>query len=144
MNPLSKYYTIEDIWNEAYIDSRSSIIPLPKGVAVIGAGVKMQKFGEHIEIFNMNKGGDYFKPLDNDELGLFLIYGWKVGCIKISLSNCKHKLDMIEKKIQNEVNTRKNDKHIQNLKTRRENILLKYTDLRNKLNQVKLKSKHNE
>ena len=51
---------------------------------------------------------------------------------------------MIEKKIQNEVNTRKNDKHIQNLKTRRENILLKYTDLRNKLNQVKLKSKHNE
>ncbi|HAI18202.1 MAG TPA: hypothetical protein DCM10_09365 [Xanthomarina gelatinilytica] len=74
----------------------------------------------------------------------FLIDGWKVGCIKLSLSNCKHKLDMIEKKIQNEVNTRKNDKHIQNLKTRRENILLKYTDLRNKLNQVKLKSKHNE
>lgn len=117
---------------------------MSKGISIIGAGVKMQKFKEHIEIFNMNKGGDYFKPLDDDELDLFLESGWKVGSINLAISNCKHKLELIEKKIQNEVNTRKNDKHIQNLKNRRESILLKYTDHKLKLNQVKSKIKTNE
>ncbi|HAI19298.1 MAG TPA: hypothetical protein DCM10_15460 [Xanthomarina gelatinilytica] len=139
-----KKYTLPDIWEQAYKDTQSIKNVMSKGISIIGAGVKMQKFKEHIEIFNMNKGGDYFKPLDDDELDLFLESGWKVGTINLAISNCKHKLELIEKKIQNEVNTRKNDKHIQNLKNRRESIMLKYTDHKSKLNQVKSKIKTNE
>ena len=72
-----KKYTLPDIWEQAYKDTQSIKNVMSKGISIIGAGVKMQKFKEHIEIFNMNKGGDYFKPLDDDELDLFLESGWK-------------------------------------------------------------------
>lgn len=137
-----KKFTLPEIWEQAYNDRHSIKNVMSKGISIIGAGVKMQKFNEHIEIFNMNKGGDYFKPLDDDELDLFLEGGWKIGCINLAISNCTFKLDLIEKKIQNEVNTRKNDKHIQNLKNRRDSIMLKYTDHKVKLNQVKSKNQN--
>ena len=63
--------------------------------------------------------------------------GWEIGCYKVKINNCLHKLKIIEENIKTEVNTRKNDKHIQNLKTRREKILQKYTINKNKLNQIK-------
>ena len=46
-----------------------------------------------------------------------------MGAINLALSNYSFKLDLIEQKIKTEVNTRKNDKHIQNLKSKREAIL---------------------
>jgi hypothetical protein len=52
------------------------------------------------------------------------------------MSNCVHKLGIIEERIKKELNTRKNDKHIQNLKTRRETLLNKYAQLKQKLNQI--------
>ena len=45
---------------------------------------------------------------------------------------------MIEEKIRNEVNTRKNDKHIQKLKTTRENLIIKYSNRQKQLNKIKL------
>jgi hypothetical protein len=43
---------------------------------------------------------------------------------------------LIEDKIKTELNTRKNDKHIQNLKSRREALLQKYANLKIKLNKL--------
>ena len=61
------------------------------------------------------------------------------------LNNYNFKLKLIQEKIKQEVNTRKNDKHIQNLKNRREKILQKYTERKikfnNKLNQIKHEQK---
>ena len=67
--------------------------------------------------------------------------GWKAGQLHLVIMNCLFKLDLIEKKIKTEVNTRKNDKHIQSLKTRREGMLVKYTKNKRKLNQLKSNSK---
>tara|TARA_R100000935_G_scaffold791_3_gene2821 strand:+ start:815 stop:1228 length:414 start_codon:yes stop_codon:yes gene_type:complete len=131
------YFTIPQVWEQAITDPRSVVQNLPKGISIIANGVKLMKFQENIEMFNMNKGGDYFKELDEDEYALFHEGGWKVGLIKLAISNCLFKLDLIEKRIQNEVNTRKNDKHIQNLKNRREKILKKYTTHQTKLNKIK-------
>ena len=50
--------------------------------------------------------------------------------------NCKRKLDLIEGKIRTEVNTRKNDKHIQRLKTNRETLLFKYSKRKQQLKQL--------
>jgi len=44
---------------------------------------------------------------------------------------------MIENKIKREVNTRKNAKHIMNLKNARERIMNSYTKVNKKLNQIK-------
>ena len=105
--------------------------------SVIANGIKIQKFPDRIEILNMGKGGDYFKECSLEEYDYFYDYGWVIGCFKVRINNCLHKLKIIEENIKTEVNTRKNDKHIQNLKSRRESILNKYTINVNKLNQIK-------
>lgn len=129
-------YSLEEIWLQAIGDASAVRQRVPKGELIIGSGVRIQRFGDRIEMLNMNKGGDYYKVLDEDEYNIFYHDGWKRGSVNLSISNCLFKLGLIEDKIKTEVNTRKNDKHIQNLKNRRENILNKYTKLKQKLNQL--------
>ena len=45
---------------------------------------------------------------------------------------------MIENFIRNESNTRKNDKHIQKLKSSRENLLINYSKRKQQLNKIQL------
>ena len=125
------------IFEEAVNDRKAIITETKKGISIIANGIKIQKFNDRIEILNMGKGGDYFQECSIEEYDYFYDDGWLVGCYKVKVDNCLHKLKIIEENIKVEVNTRKNDKHIQNLKTRRENILQKYTINKNKLNQIK-------
>ena len=126
----------KDIMNQALEDPKSIKNVLPKGVSVIGRGVKIQQFDDGIQILNMGKGGDYFKECSDEEYDFFYRDGWRKGCTQVSMSNCLHKLSIIESRIKTELNTRKNDKHIQNLKNRRETLLNKYTNLKTELNNL--------
>ena len=126
----------KDIMTQALEDPKSIKNVLPKGVSVIGRGVKIQQFDDGIQILNMGKGGDYFKECSNEEYDFFYRDGWRKGCSQVSMSNCLHKLSIIESRIKTELNTRKNDKHIQNLKNRRETLLNKYTNLKTELNKL--------
>ena len=126
----------KDIMTQALEDPKSIKNVLPKGVSVIGRGVKIQQFDDGIQILNMGKGGDYFKECSNEEYDFFYRDGWRKGCTQVSMSNCLHKLSIIESRIKTELNTRKNDKHIQNLKNRRETLLNKYTNLKSELNKL--------
>ena len=125
-----------DIMKQALEDPKSIKNILPKGVSVIGRGVKIQEFEDGIQILNMGNGGDYFKECSNEEYDFFYRDGWRKGCTQVSMSNCLHKLSIIESRIKTELNTRKNDKHIQNLKNRRESLLNKYTNLKSELNKL--------
>ena len=127
------YYIFED----ALKDRKAIETKTKKMHSVIANGIKIQKFPDRIEILNMGKGGDYFQECSLEEYDYFYDDGWEVGCFKVRINNCLHKLKIIEENIKTEVNTRKNDKHIQNLKSRRESILNKYTINVNKLNQIK-------
>ena len=126
----------KDIMTQALEDPKSIKNVLPKGVSVIGRGVKIQQFDDGIQILNMGKGGDYFKECSNEEYDFFYRDGWRKGCTQVSMSNCLHKLSIIESRIKTELNTRKNDKHIQNLKNRRESLLNRYTNLKSELNKL--------
>jgi len=125
-----------DIMKQALEDNKSIKNILPKGISVIGRGVKIQEFDDGIQILNMGKGGDYFKECSDEEYDFFYKEGWRRGCTQVSMSNCLHKLSIIESRIKTEMNTRKNDKHIQNLKNRRETLLNKYTNLKTELNNL--------
>ena len=125
-----------DIMKQALEDPKSIKNILPKGVSVIGRGVKIQEFEDGVQILNMGKGGDYFKECSDEEYDFFYRDGWRKGCTQVSMSNCLHKLSIIESRIKTELNTRKNDKHIQNLKNRRETLLNKYTNLKSELNKL--------
>ena len=54
---MQKYHDIEDILKQALEDQKSITTILTKGLAVIGRGVKIQKFEDKTEILNMGKGG---------------------------------------------------------------------------------------
>jgi len=125
------------IFDQAMKDRKAIVTNTSKVESVIANGIKIQKFADRIEILNMGKGGDYFKECSPEEYQFFYEDGWLIGCYRVKINNCLHKLKIIEEKIKTEVNTRKNDKHIQNLKSRRESILQKYTINKNKLNQIK-------
>ncbi len=133
--------TLIEIFNEAKLDPRAIITHFDNSVSIINKGCKIQKFSDRIEILNMGKGGHYFKVCTEDEYDFFYINGWRIGVIQLALSNCEHKLNIIKERIKKEVNTRKNDKHIQNLKNRRDSIMVKFASYKKKLNQVKSKSK---
>ncbi len=130
---------LDYIFHEALQDRKAIKTKTSKVHSVIANGIKIQKFSDRIEILNMGKGGDYFKECSPQEYQFFYEDGWLIGCYRVKINNCLHKLKIIEEKIKTEVNTRKNDKHIQNLKSRRESILQKYTINKNKLNQIKSK-----
>tara|TARA_R110002124_G_scaffold282752_1_gene458109 strand:- start:776 stop:1162 length:387 start_codon:yes stop_codon:yes gene_type:complete len=127
-------YSIEEVYQQALEDSEG-YNSLNKGV--INYGVKIQQFPSKTEILNCSRNGDYFQECNVEEYELFFIHGWKKGGLRLSMMNCKRKLDMIEDNIRNEVNTRKNDKHIQKLKITRENLLIKYSKRKQQLNQIK-------
>tara|TARA_R110000751_G_scaffold55834_4_gene119665 strand:- start:146 stop:532 length:387 start_codon:yes stop_codon:yes gene_type:complete len=127
-------YSIEEIYQQALEDSEGyhSLTG-----SVINYGVKIQKFSSKTEILNCSRNGNYYQECNAEEYELFFIHGWEKGGLRLSMMNCKRKLDMIEDNIRNEVNTRKNDKHIQKLKITRENLLIKYSKRKQQLNKIK-------
>jgi len=132
-----KQYSLQEIFEQAQEDKSSIYCTMSRGESFLNMGVKLQKFIDYIEILNCSKGGDYFQELTETEYEVFFNNGWKRGCVITAMNNCLHKLDLIENKMKVEVNTRKNDKHIQNLKTRREGILNRYS--KHKIKLIKLK-----
>ncbi len=120
-------YTKEEVYLQSLNDNNASVSIVSGVHTVINYGVKIQKFSTRIEFLNCGRGGDYYEECNYSEYNLFFQYGWREGAIRLSMMNCKRKLDLVEKKIKSEINNRKNDKHIQRLKSTRENLLRKYS-----------------
>ncbi len=135
---IFRVYSIEDIYLQALADESAMINQLPHGISIINRGVKLQQFPSKTEILNCNKNGDYFQECTEEEYNLFFQHGWEEGALMVSILNCKRKLDLVEYKMRMEVNTRKNDKHIQKLKNSRDILLIKYSKQQQKL--IKIKS----
>jgi hypothetical protein len=125
-------YNINDIYNQASNDE-SMRIERNFNVSYINVGVKISKYPSKTEILNCSKNGDYFQEITSNEYKMFYTHGWYVGCIILAISNCVRKLNMIKVKMQEEVNQRKNDKFIKNLKTKREFVMNKYSYYSQKL-----------
>ena len=126
-------YSLEDIFNQSKEDIHSM---KPTINSAINNGVKIQKFPSKIEILNCGRSGDFFQECSVEEYDLFYKYGWVEGGVRMSMMNYKRKLNLIESKIRDEVNTRKNDKHIKKLKTSRESLLVKYSNRIKQLNRI--------
>lgn len=126
-------YKLDQIYDQASKDEEAM---KSYGNGYVNLGVKIQKFDSKIEILNCGRNGDYFKECSEREYRYFTTYGWVEGCIRLALSNYRRKLNMIERRIKTEVNTRKNDKHIQRLKASRKTIVNKYSKRKKQLNKI--------
>ena len=132
-------YSLFNVFDQAKKIHTAIITKTKKVESVLYGGAKIQKFDDKIEILNLGRGGDYFMECSKDEYDYFKLHGFSAGADMLQLDNYLFKLKMIEERIKTEVNTRKNDKHIQNLKNKREKILQKYTQRK-----IKLKIKLNQ
>jgi hypothetical protein len=132
-------YTLEDILEQAQEDSYTASLDGDGMEANILYGIRIEKIkhtGE-INIHNTTKGGDFYSLVPKEDLKDFFERGWRYGVFNLALSNYRSKLDIIESKIRDEVNSRKNAKHIQSLKANRERIMQRFTKVSQKLNQLK-------
>ena len=129
-------YSKQDIFNQIKSDTSAIKSPMPNGEGYINLGIKVQKFGDTIEIINLARGGDYYVPCNEEEEKYFFKYGFNEGALRLCIANTKRKLGMIEDKIRGEVTTRRNNKHIMSLKARREGLLNKYAERKLQLNKI--------
>ena len=109
-------------------ESNSEISHLLHGIQLI-----YDKKVRSITILNTTVGGDYFKEMSNQDYSTFYKEGWLCGVYHMALQNYQRKLEIIGAKIKNEVNTRKNDKHMKSLKESRKLFLNRYSKVKQKL-----------
>ena len=120
-------HSLEDLYSQAILDRSTYRSTTKNKDTFIKYGVMLRKFPNKIELVNCHKGGDYFSPFTEDEVQMFKDNGWKKGVLLFLIKTYKRKLNMIEVRIQQEINGRKNDKYIKGLKVKREGILNKYS-----------------
>ena len=131
-------YSLSDIWEQALQDSYAVNLDGGGYESRIVYGIKIIKDIESgdIEILNTMRGGDYYSPINQQEIEVFHKKGWRYGVYVISLSNYRTKLDRLELKIRDEVNNRNRVKEVQAMRDLRDIILRKYSEITNKLNQL--------
>jgi|TARA_R110000851_G_scaffold314781_2_gene476968 hypothetical protein len=98
--------------------------------------MKLNKYKDLIQILNTTKSAGYYTEATPDELEYLFTHGWRKGVLMIAISNYTRKMDIIEFKIQSEMNTRKNDKYIRGLKKSRDKIMLKYSKRKSELKSI--------
>ena len=132
-------YTLLKVFEQAKADEFSATLDGEEFEARILSGIRIEqnKITKDTIIHNTTIGGDFYQEIKKEEYEIFYQKGWRYAVFVVCLSNYRRKLSMIENKIKREVNTRKNAKHIMNLKNARERIMNSYTKVNKKLNQIK-------
>tara|TARA_R110002020_G_scaffold137295_1_gene306221 strand:- start:1466 stop:1870 length:405 start_codon:yes stop_codon:yes gene_type:complete len=118
----------EQVKGSVRMESNAEISHLLHGVKLI-----YDKKVDCITILDTTRGGDYFKEMSKTDYSHFYSKGWLHGVYHIALQTYQRKLDLIGEKIKNEVNTRKNDKHMKSLKESRKSYLNRYSKVKQKL-----------
>jgi len=132
------FYTLNDIFNQSKADEFSATLDAEDYEARILYGIRIEKNHktQAIIIHNTTMGGDFYKEITPEEYKTFYQKGWRLAVFVLCLSNYRRKLDMVEANIKREVNSRKNAKHIQNLKSARERIMFSFTKITKKINLI--------
>lgn len=130
-------YSLEDLYHQSLRDRGSCFRRDGSRESIISYGMMLNKYKDCITILNTTKSAGYYADATPDELEYLFTHGWKRGVLMIAITNYTRKLEVIEFKIQNEMNTRKNDKYIRGLKNSRDKLLLKYSKRKSELKLIK-------
>jgi hypothetical protein len=119
------------VFEQAYNDRMGVKIVTPDSVSVIYRGVKIQNKDNNIKIYNLAKGGDFYREVTPEQYKVFTENGFRNGVYEICMENYKRTLDTLSIKIRNEMQSRKNVKHYDSLKEWRTTIMNKVTEIIN-------------
>ena len=127
--------TLEEIFIEAVNDRNSAIVDGDGYEARLLYGIRISRDNKTQEIVleDSSSSGDYYNELSDEYYQVFLDNSWKYGVYVLSLSNIRRKLDLIEIKIMDEVNTRNNEKYIKQQNQSKDNLLNRFATINNKL-----------
>ena len=117
--------TLEEIFNEAIVDCNSANLN--------GKGHEDNISGE-IKIFNP-RGKDYDEELTPQEYLTFQ-QGWRIGVYKLVLKVYRNRLDLIQKRMAEEMNNKKSQSSLKGFRDRRLSLTTKYFQITQKLNQL--------
>jgi Fe-S cluster biosynthesis and repair protein YggX len=132
-------YKLTDIFNQADSDEVSINIDGLGYEARLRQGIKITREGQDVQILNTTRGGLFYDEITSEQYQTFLESGWVIGVYRLTLVNYRNRLELIEKKMKQEVNTRKNDKHIKSMKKIRASILIDYRRVTKQINKYIIK-----
>ncbi len=118
---------LDKIWEDAYSqhDAFHMVDAYNKTECLIYKGFKIESDNKH-NIYIYKPKGEVYKELVEGEYDVICKHGWRKGVLKLVLASYQHKLSKISDNIRDEVNTRRNDKHLKSLKTSRQRIMDNY------------------
>ena len=128
-------YNLTDIFNQAENDDYAVKIDGNGYKSVILYSVKIikdDKSGEVVIIDTVNKLY-YYQSISKDDENVFLNHGWRQGVYHLTLDKYREKLNLIEKSIKESISSKQPKKVIDHLKSERQRILDKYTEINNKI-----------
>lgn len=127
--------TLNDLWAEAktHNDSINLNFRGEEARLLSGCKIKHDTTTGDIVIVNTTVGGNYYRPLDEEEKHILMDNGWICGSYVLSLSNLRNKLSKIERLIHEQVNGKNNPKHLSKLKNSRLKALNDYKLITDKL-----------
>lgn len=130
--------TLEEIFKEAVEHTATAVVDGDGYEARLLYGIRISRDNKTNEIVieDSSSSGDYYNELSDESYQLFLDNSWKYGVYVLSLSNLRRKLDLIEIKIRDEINSRNNEKYIKSQMQSRDNVLNRYTTINNKLTKL--------
>jgi hypothetical protein len=131
--------TLNEVFEQARQDAYASTLDGDGYEARVLYGCKILRENEtgEVTLLNTQLGGDYYEPLNKEEIEVFQQKGWRCGVYVLSLNNYRSKLDKVERAIHTEMNGRRNPKQIQSLKSHRERLMNRYTFIKQKYNLIK-------
>jgi hypothetical protein len=132
MNVLFKE-ELNKLFEEAKACDQSVNLSTKRYECYIYKGVQIVKDDTSIKIYSP-KGMDFYDEVSTDFYLLFMD-GWKIGVYRLTLKKYELSLLRIEKKIADEMNNKVSLKVIEQLRSRRLNIMNKFYSIRTKLNQ---------
>lgn len=129
---------LDEVFEQASKDFNSTSSHGDKYLAYVSYGIKIvsDERTNKVYIYNTAMNGDFYDEVTPEQYELFLNKGWKFGVYNVSLSNYRRKLDVIQSKIRDIVNTSRSEKQMQKLREQRDTIMERYNQLAVKLNQL--------
>ena len=119
--------SLESVWDDAFSqhDAFHMVYAYKNTECLVYKGFKIESDDKH-KIHIYKPKGEVYEELKSYEYTIVCEYGWRKGVLKLVLNSYQHKLSIISDKIRDEVNTRRNDKHLKSLKSSRQRIMDSY------------------
>lgn len=126
---MTRTYTLLDIWQQVIEDNVSVDMSYGNKQAYIYKGIKVVKMRDEIKILNTITVGLEYEEIEEHLYDSFLSNGFRGGVVDVLRKSYLDRIDVLNKSIKKEINSRNNKKHYKSMKVRRGELINKYSKI---------------